>query len=119
MGVASRVTFQNGDVDLELPDEAFDMVLIGNLLHYYDPRSAINILQKMHRTLKPNGLMVLYAKAVDEERKTDPALLSMIDISNCAPSGQLYTFTEYRDMLQAAGFRNVNYCEPVIISAEK
>ena len=119
MGVASRVTFQNGDVDLELPDEAFDMVLIGNLLHYYDSRSAINILQKMHRTLKPNGLMVLYAKAVDEERKTDPALLSMIDISNCAPSGQLFTFTEYRDMLQAAGFRNVNYCEPVIISAEK
>jgi ubiquinone/menaquinone biosynthesis C-methylase UbiE len=119
MGVTSRVTFQNGDVDRELPDEAFDMVLIGNLLHYYDFTSALNILQKMNRTLKPNGLMVLYAKAVDEERKTDPALLSMVDISNCAPYGQLYTFTEYRDMLQVAGFRNVNYCEPVIISAEK
>ena len=79
----------------------------------------ISILQKMHRVLKADGLMVLYAKAVDEERKTDPALLSTIDISNCAPHGQAYTFTEYRDMLQAAGFRNVNYCEPVIISADK
>src|SRR6266498_1390725 len=119
MGVTPRVNFQNGDVDRELPEEMFDMVLIGNLLHYYDSASVVSILRKMHRTLKPDGLMVLYAKAVDEERKTDPALLSMIDISNCAPSGQLYTFTEYRDMLQAAGFRNVNYCEPVVISAEK
>ena len=119
MGVTARVTFQNGDVDRELPEETFDMVLIGNLLHYYDSASVISILQKMHRVLKADGLMVLYAKAVDEERKTDPALLSTIDISNCAPHGQAYTFTEYRDMLQAAGFRNVNYCEPVIISADK
>src|SRR5215208_2288056 len=119
MGVTPRVTFQSGDVDRDLPAEEFDMVLIGNLLHYYDSASVVSILQKMHRTLKANGLMVLYAKAVDEERKADPALLSLIDISNCAPYGQLYTFTEYREMLQAAGFRNVNYCEPVIISAEK
>jgi len=119
MGVTDRVTFQNGDVDRELPAETFDMVLIGNLLHYYDPEAAVSILQNMHRALKPNGLMVLYAKTVDEERKTDPALLSAIDVSNCAPQGQLYTFTEYRDMLLAAGFRDVNYCEPVIISAQK
>jgi ubiquinone/menaquinone biosynthesis C-methylase UbiE len=119
MGVTERVTFQNGDVDRELPEETFDMVLIGNLLHYYDSASVVNILQKMHRVIKANGIIVLYAKAVDEKRKSDPALLSTIDISNCAPHGQAYTFTEYRDMLQAAGFRNVNYCEPVIISAEK
>ena len=119
MGVTDRVTFRNGDVDQELPAEAFDVVLIGNLLHYYDSAAVISILQKMHRTLKANGLMLLYAKAVDEERKTDPALLSTIDISNCAPHGQAYTFAEYRDMLQAAGFRNVKSCEPVIISAEK
>ena len=119
MGVTSRVTFQNGDVERELPEERFDMVLVGNLLHYYDSASAISILQKMHEVLKADALIVLYAKAVDEERKTDPALLSMIDISNCAPRGQAYTFSEYQDMLQAAGFRNVNFCEPVIISAQK
>lgn len=119
MGVTDRVTFQNGDVDQELPQEAFDMVLIGNLLHYYDSASAIPILQKMHGVLKAEGLMVLYAKAVDEERKTDPALLSTIDISNCAPHGQAYTFTEYRAMLQAAGFQSVNSCGPVLISAQK
>jgi len=106
-------------VDLELPEDTFDMVLIGNLLHYYDPASATNILQKAYRVTKPGGLVVIYSKAVDEERKTDPALLSMVDVSNCAPRAQSYTFTEYRDVLQAAGFRNVNYFEPVIISAKK
>lgn len=119
MGVSDRVTFQNGDVDREFSADTFDMVLIGNLLHYYDPASATGILRKMHGVLKADGLMVLYAKAVDEERKSDPALLSTIDVSNCAPHGQIYTFSEYRDMLQAAGFRTVEHCEPVLIFAEK
>ena len=119
MGIESQVTFQSGNTSRELPANTYDMVLFGSLLHYYDPTSATEILRSAYQALKPAGLLVIYAKAVDEERKTDAALLSMIDVSNCAPHGQHYSFTEYKGMLEAAGFRNVNYCEPVIISAEK
>jgi 2-polyprenyl-3-methyl-5-hydroxy-6-metoxy-1,4-benzoquinol methylase len=119
MGVASQVTFQNGSVEHDLPKNTFDMVLIGSLLHYYDIPSAFQILQKMHHALKPGGLIVIYAKAVDEERKSDPALLSMIDVSNCAPHGQHYTFSEYRQMLEAAGFSDVTQSEVAIISGVK
>jgi len=119
MGVTSRVTFQNGDVDRELPEDTFDMVLIGNLLHYYNPASATSILQKAYRALKPGGIIVIYSKAVDEERKTDPALLSMIDVSNCAPQAQSYTFTEYRNILEAAGYLHVTQPTVVMTSAVK
>lgn len=119
MGVASRVSLQNGDVDRELPENTFDMVLIGSLLHYFEPDSAIEILKSAHRALKPNGIMVLYAKPADEERKADLTLLSMIDICNCSPRGQHYTLSEYSGLLEAAGFRNVHFTKPVIISAKK
>ena len=119
LGVGSQVTLQNGDVDRELPDETFDMVLIGNLLHYYDPAAAIGILQKMHRVLKPGGLLVIYSKPVDEERKSDPALLAMIDVTNCAPRAQSYTFSEYKNIVETAGFQNVTQPTIVMISAVK
>jgi len=119
MDVSSRVTFQNGDVDRPLPDATFDMFLIGSLLHYYDPATAIEILGKAYRALQPGGLMVLNAKPADEERKTDIALLSMIDVSNCAPHGQHYTFNEYRQLLEAAGFKSAELVQPVMIAAQK
>lgn len=119
MGVRSRVTFQNGDVDRELPESTFDVVVIGNLLHYFDTSPNMEILQKAHRSLKPGGMIVIYAKPADEERKADTALLSQIDVSNCAPQGQLYTFAEYRGLLEAAGFRDVSQPAIVLMTAWK
>lgn len=119
MGVTSRVIFQNGDVDREFAENSFDVVLIGSLLHYFDTPTAIEILQKVRRAMKPGGMMVIYAKPADEERKTDIALLSMIDISNCSPSGKHYTFSEYKGLLEAAGFREVTQPAIVLISAFK
>lgn len=119
MGVSSQVTLQNGDVDRTLPENTFDMVLIGNLLHYYDAASATEILQSAYRAMKPGGLIVIYSKAVDEERVTDPTLLSMIDVCNCAPQARSYTFTEYKGVLEAAGFRAVAQPTIVMIAAVK
>lgn len=119
MGVASRVTLQNGDVDRSLPANTFDMVIIGNLLHYFDPASAIEILQSAHRAMKLGGIIVIYSKSVDEERASDPALLSMIDVCNCAPRAGSYTASEYKNILEAAGFRDVTHPTIVMTSAYK
>ena len=119
MGVSSRVFFQDGNVEREFPQNTFDVVLFGNLLHYFDPSSATGILQKAYRALKPGGILVIYSKAVDEERKEDAALLSMIDVSNCAPHGQHFTFSEYKSMLEAAGFRDAEQSKAFLISAVK
>lgn len=119
MGITSRVTFQNGDVDRELPADTFDMVVIGNLLHYYKPADATEILKSVYRAMKPNGIIVIYSKAVEEERKSDPALLSTIDVCNCAPHAQLYTVREYRTVLEAAGFKDITHPTVVMTSGVK
>lgn len=117
MGVTSQVTFQDGNTGRELPANTFDVAIIGNLVHYFDPDSAADILRNVRRAMKQDGILILYAKPVDEERKSDIALLSMIDISNCAPFGKLYTFSEYKSILEKAGFRDVNQPAIVLITA--
>jgi 2-polyprenyl-3-methyl-5-hydroxy-6-metoxy-1,4-benzoquinol methylase len=119
LGVSGQVTFQSGDVLTDVPAESFDIVLFGSLLHYFEPDSVIAILLKARRALKPNGMLIIYATCLDDERKSHFGLLSMVDVSNCAPHGQHFNFPEYRSMLEAAGFRNVTLPEPVLVFAVK
>jgi ubiquinone/menaquinone biosynthesis C-methylase UbiE len=119
MGVSPQVTFQSGDVLTEIPAESFDMVLFGNLLHYFDSETTTHILRKAYRALKTNGMVIIYSKGIDEERVSDPALISNVDISNCGPHGQHYTASEYKNMLAAAGFNDIQHLEPVITRGTK
>jgi len=119
LGVSNQVTFQTGDVLTDIPDESFDVVLFGSLLHYFEPETATDILRKAHRVLKPNGRVIIYSILVDDEYKTSPGLLANIDVSNCAPHGQHYSVTEYSDMVKAAGFRATEASEPVIVFGMK
>jgi SAM-dependent methyltransferase len=118
MGVSHQVTLQSGDVLSEVPAERFDMVIFGNLLHYFDAGTATNILRKAYRALRPEGLAVIYAKGI-QDRATDTALLSNIDISNCGPHGGHYTAAEYMGLFQGAGFEDVYHTEPVVTRGTK
>jgi len=119
MGVSHQVTFQSGDVLTKVSAESFDIVLFGNLLHYFDSETSTNILRKAYRALKTNGMAIIFSKGIDEERASDPALISNVDISNCGPHGQHYTASEYKNMLAAAGFKDVEHLEPVITRGTK
>lgn len=119
MGVSHQVTFQSGDALTEVPAESFDMVIFGNLLHYFDEETDISILRKAYRAIKPDGIVVIYAKAFDEKRLSDPLLISNIDVSNCGPHGGHFTAAEYKNLLLDAGFENVQHHEPVITRGMK
>jgi len=119
MGVAQQVTFMSGDALTDVPAESYDMVIFGNLLHYFDIDTNIQILRKAHRALKPDGLIVIYAKGFDENRLYDQALISNVDVSNCGPHGGHYTAAEYVNMLAGSGFKNVQHLEPVITRGTK
>jgi len=119
MGVSHQVSFQSGDLLTSIPAESFDMVIFGNLLHYFDPDTSIGFLRKAYRALKPNGMVVIFSKGVEETRTSDPALLSNIDVSNCGPNGETHTAFEYKDMLAAAGFKSLVHFEPSITRGTK
>ena len=83
----------------------YDLVLLTNFLHHFDPSTCERLLRKVHAALKPGGRAVTLEMIPDPGRVTPPepsafALTMLVT----TPNGDAYTFPEYERMFHAAGF---------------
>ena len=104
-GVSDRVKKLPGSA-LEVDyGEGYDLVLLTNFLHHFDPAGCGRILEKVHRALKPGGRAVTLEFVPNEDRISppEPAAFSLVMLV-MTPSGDAYTFAELQRMLAAAGF---------------
>lgn len=104
-GVEARYHLNPGsafEVDL---GKDFDIVLLPNFLHHFDPPTNVRLLQRMRAALKPKGRVAIQEFVPDDDRVTPPdaAFFSMMMLVS-TPSGDAYTFVELSDMLAKAGF---------------
>ncbi|HKV05178.1 MAG TPA: class I SAM-dependent methyltransferase [Candidatus Acidoferrales bacterium] len=107
-----------------LPGSAFDtdfgigynVVLITNFLHHFDPPTIESLLRKVRGALAPDGLVVTLDFVPNEDRVTPPrAAAFAMTMLGTTPSGDAYTFSEYQRMFQRAGFSS-NELRPVLVS---
>lgn len=103
--VSSRLHFIPGDafkVDL---GRDYDIVLLTNFLHHFDPPTVEKFLRRVHAALKPGGRAITLDFVPNEDRVSPalPASFSMIMLGS-TPSGDAYTFSEYQRMFGNAGF---------------
>ncbi len=104
-GVADRFT--------RLPGSAFDVdlgaghavVLVPNFLHHFDLATCEGLLRRVRAALAPGGRLVIVEFVPDESRVAPPeaAAFSLVMLAT-TPSGDAYTFSEYRRLTEAAGF---------------
>jgi demethylspheroidene O-methyltransferase len=106
-GLDARVSLQGGDFHLqELPANQ-DCVSLVRILHDHDDEPAGKLLGSVHRALKSDGV-VLIAEPLKQEQGADALSGVYFGFYLMAMgSGRPRTFQEIRDMLQAAGFKNV------------
>jgi SAM-dependent methyltransferase len=105
MGVEARVHRIPGSAfDVEF-GTGYDVVLITNFLHHYDPSTNETLLRKVRASLAPNGVVVTLDFVPDEDRISPPraASFSMMMLG-MTPAGDAYTFAEYQRMFRNAGF---------------
>ncbi len=103
-GVADRYSTISGsafEVDL---GSGYDIVLIPNFLHHFDPATNEKVLRKVYAALAPNGFAVTPEFIPNEDRITPPrdAMFSLQMLGT--PSGDAYTFLELDKMFRNAGF---------------
>ena len=84
----------------------YDLALLTNFLHHFDPRTIEDLLRKVHAALPLGGRVVTLDFVPNDDRVTPPqaAAFSMIMLGTTA-SGDAYTFCEYQRMFRNAGFR--------------
>lgn len=87
----------------------FDLVLLTNFLHHFDPPTCVEILSKARRSLAPGGRVLAVEFVPDEDRISPPiaAAFSFMMLAS-TPHGDAYTAREFEQMGQTAGFTKVS-----------
>ena len=104
-GVQARYRLLPGDafqVDL---GEGYDVALLTNFLHHFDPPTCERLLQRVARALKPGGVAATLEFVPNPDRVTPPpaARFAAVMLATTA-SGDAYTLDEYQAMFRNAGF---------------
>src|SRR5437588_4472103 len=83
----------------------YDIILLTNFLHHFDPPTCETLLRKINSALKDGGRAVTLEFVPNEDRVTPPqaAAFSMMMLG-ATPAGDAYTFSEFEEMFRNAGF---------------
>lgn len=104
-GVADRYETKPGsafEVDL---GAGYDVALLTNFLHHFDPPTCERLLRKVHAALAPGGKAAALEFVPNEDRVSPPvaAAFSLMMLGS-TPHGDAYTFSELERMFRNAGF---------------
>ena len=104
-GVSDRFTTIPGSAFEVDYGRDYDVVLLTNFLHHFDPATCEKLLKKVHSALAPGGRAVTFEFMPNEDRVSPPvpATFSMMMLGT-TPSGDAYTFSEFERMFGNAGF---------------
>lgn len=83
----------------------YDLVLITNFLHHFDPQTCEKFLKRVHEALAEGGRAVTLEFVPNEDRISPPeaAKFSLVMLGS-TPQGDAYTFSELEAMFANAGF---------------
>jgi 2-polyprenyl-3-methyl-5-hydroxy-6-metoxy-1,4-benzoquinol methylase len=105
-GVAARHrTLPGSAFDVEF-GTGYDVALVTNFLHHFDPPTCEILLRKVHAALAPGGFAVT-VEFVPNEDRVSPAIPAMFPLTMLAstPAGDAYTYSDLERMFRNAGFR--------------
>ena len=104
-GVSDRYhTIEGSAFDVDF-GSGYDLVLLTNFLHHFDPPTCEMLLRKVHAALADGGRAVTLEFVPNDDRVT-PVEVAGFSIMMLAgtPSGDAYTFAELEKMCANAGF---------------
>lgn len=103
-GVADRYSTLEGsafDVDY---GTGYDIILLTNFLHHFDPATNEVLLRKVNAALADKGRVVTLEFVPNEDRISPDAASFAMMMLGSTPSGDAYTFSELERMFMNAGF---------------
>lgn len=108
-GVTSRYRTLSGSAFEVDWGDGYDLILLPNFLHHFDPETCVTLLRKVRASLSPAGrvLVIEFVPNADRVSPPDPAVFSYVMLLT-TPHGDAYTADEYRAMAVEAGFAGIS-----------
>lgn len=107
--IEDRVTTLTGNcLEDAFGEKVYDVILVSNLLHIYNPANNARILKKCWNALKDCGNVVIHEFVLDET-KTRPQFSALFSLNMLlgTQEGASYSEAEYRAWLANAGFDDI------------
>lgn len=88
----------------------YDVALLTNFLHHFDPQTCEKLLKKVHAALADGGRAVTLEFILNPDRISPPvpATFAMMMLGT-TPCGDAYTFEELERMFANAGFKRSEF----------
>ena len=91
----------------------YDLILIPNFFHHFDPPTNEKLMRKIHAALNEGGRAITVEFVPDEGRAAPPpAVAFALTMLATTAAGDAYTFAEYEKMFAAAGFSRSELIQP-------
>lgn len=105
MGAADRYQIKPGSAFEVEYGTAYDIILLTNFLHHFDPSTCEALLRKVHAGLVEGGRAVILEFVPNPDRVSPPqaAAFSLMMLGG-TPAGDAYTYAELETMCRNAGF---------------
>ena len=109
MGVAERFHMVPGSAFDADWGTGFDLVLLPNFLHHFNPETCVGLLRKIRKSLAPEGRVLASEFVPNQDRITPPQVARFsFEMLLSTREGDAYTEAEYAAMARDAGFRGVS-----------
>jgi SAM-dependent methyltransferase len=90
----------------------WDVILEPNFAHHVNQADNTKLFRKIHAALKPAGRIAVIEFVPNDDRVSPPMPAGFaLTMLTGTPEGDVYTFAEYKKMLQDAGFHDVQLVE--------
>ena len=108
-GVADRYEFLEGNLrEIDFGRDRYDLVILGHIVHSEGAEWGTSLIEKSAAALRQGGTLMI-AEMVPNDTRTGPApeMLFSLNMLIHTAEGDVFTMSDYRKWLRAAGLRNV------------
>jgi 2-polyprenyl-3-methyl-5-hydroxy-6-metoxy-1,4-benzoquinol methylase len=111
--LTKRFTYLPGDLEeINLPDAQYDVIILANICHALGPIATKKALQKLSKTLKAEGQLVIVDFVPDDNRsKAGWPLTFGVNMLITTPEGDVFTRSDYEKWLKDAGLNKIQIKE--------
>lgn len=100
-----NITFRFADItELDFPDESFDKVIAGNVIHLLD--EPLKALRELDRVCKPNGMLIIPTYMNKKDKGQTDGFVSAVGKAG-ADFKRQFTVESYRQFFIEAGYADV------------
>lgn len=113
-GLAGRVDVRAGDMLVDPLPAGYDLHLLSNVVHDWEPEQVARLLHGSFQALAPGGRIVVHDALLDADGAGPLAVAEYSVLLMTFTAGRCYSVAELRDLLTGAGFTDITHTVTVV-----